>query len=246
MKFGLTGYPLGHSFSKEYFTIKFEQLGLSDFTYDLYPVSAIEELPSVLRNDVFGWNVTIPYKSAIIRYLNEMDRQALQIGAVNTIVRTGLNSWKGYNTDTIGFKDSLVSWFGMTDMPGRALVLGSGGSSKAVVYALKTLGIKTTVVSREGNNVITYADLTQQLMADCHLIINTTPVGMSPDHFSYPQIPYQYLTAQHWVYDLIYNPSNTLFLMQSEQMGAKTKNGLEMLQLQADCAWQIWKNYGKF
>lgn len=246
MKFGLIGYPLGHSFSKEYFTGKFEHLGLGDFAYELYPVATTEELPTILRSDVFGWNVTIPYKSAIINYLNELDAQALKIGAVNTIVRTGLNSWKGFNTDTRGFKDSLVNWIGMKDIPAKALVLGSGGSSKAVLYALKMLGIKSKVVSRNGNGHLSYADLTQDNMGDHLLIINTTPVGMSPDQFSCPDIPYQYLTTQHWVYDLIYNPANTLFLRQSEQMGAKTKNGLEMLHLQADYAWEIWKNYGRF
>ncbi len=246
MKFGLIGYPLGHSFSQEYFTRKFEQLGLNDFTYDLYPTATIQELPAILRSDVFGWNVTIPYKSAIISYLNELDAQALKIGAVNTIVRTGLYSWKGFNTDTNGFRDSLVSWIGVKDIPARALVLGSGGSSKAVLYALNILGIKSTVVSRKGNGSLCYADLTKEIIADHTLIINTTPVGMSPNQYSCPDIPYQYLTAQHWVYDLIYNPANTLFLRQSEQMGAKTKNGLEMLHLQADYAWDIWKNYGKF
>jgi len=246
MKFGLIGYPLGHSFSKEYFTRKFEHLGLGDFTYELYPIATIDELPGILRSDVYGWNVTIPYKSAIISYLNELDAQALRIGAVNTIVRTGLNSWKGFNTDTSGFRDSLVSWIGARDIPARALVLGSGGSSKAVLYALKMLGIKSTVVSRKGISYLCYADLTQEILANHPLIINTTPVGMSPDQYSCPDIPYQYLTTQHWVYDLIYNPANTLFLRQSEQMGAKTKNGLEMLHLQADYAWDIWKNYGKF
>lgn len=246
MKFGLIGYPLGHSFSKEYFTSKFDHLGFGDFTYKLYPIASAKELPALLRSDVFGWNVTIPYKSAIISYLNEIDGQAQQIGAVNTIVRTGLNSWKGFNTDTRGFKDSLVSWIGLKDLPAKALVLGSGGSSKAVLFALNMLGVKSTVVSRRGNGFITYTDLTQDLMADCQLIINTTPVGMSPDQYSCPDIPYQYLTKQHWVYDLIYNPANTLFLRQSEEMGAKTKNGLEMLHLQADYAWDIWKNYGKF
>lgn len=246
MKFGLIGYPLGHSFSKEYFTSKFEHLGLRDFTYELYPIASIKELPALLRSDVFGWNVTIPYKSAVISYLNEIDGQAMQIGAVNTVVRTGLNSWKGFNTDSRGFRDSLMSWIGSKDLPVKALVLGSGGSSKAVLYALNMQGVKSTVVSRKGNGDISYADLTQELMADHRLIINTTPVGMSPDQYSCPAIPYQYLTTQHWVYDLIYNPPNTLFLRQSEQMGAKTKNGLEMLHLQADYAWDIWKNYGKF
>jgi len=246
MKFGLIGYPLSHSFSKEYFTKKFEHLGLGDFTYGLYPIGTIEELPAILRSEVFGWNVTIPYKSSIISYLNDMDAQALKIGAVNTIVHTGQNSWKGFNTDTNGFKDSLVRWIGLKDIPAKALILGSGGSSKAVLYTLKMLGVKATVVSRMGNGDIAYTDLTQEWMADCQLIINTTPVGMLPDQFSCPDIPYQYLTTQHWVYDLIYNPSNTLFLRQSEQMGAKTKNGLEMLHLQADYAWDIWKNYGKF
>lgn len=246
MKFGLIGYPLSHSFSKVYFTSKFESLGVGDFIYELYPLETIEEFPALLRSDVFGWNVTIPYKSAIITYLNDVDAQAMKIGAVNTIVRTGQNSWKGYNTDTRGFRHSLVSWIGKKDIPSRALVLGSGGSSKAVLFALKQLGVKSTVVSRNGNGNLSYADLTRAIIAEHTLIINTTPVGMTPDTFSCPDIPYQYLSTQHWVYDLIYNPANTLFLRQSEQMGAKTKNGLEMLHLQADYAWDIWKNYGKF
>lgn len=246
MKFGLIGYPLGHSFSREYFTRKFEHLGLGDFGYELYPVATIEELPAILRSDVFGWNVTIPYKSAIISYINEVETEALKIGAVNTIVRTGINSWRGFNTDTHGFKDSLMGWIGKKDIPARALVLGSGGSAKAVVHALKVLGIKSIIVSRRGNGNRTYAEVTKQLIGDCQLIINTTPVGMAPDLYSCPDIPYQYLTTQHWVYDLIYNPANTLFLRQSEEMGAKTKNGLEMLHLQAEYAWDIWKKYGKF
>lgn len=246
MKFGLIGYPLSHSFSKGYFTEKFHHLGLEQFTYELMPMAHIEEVTTLLRGDFFGLNVTIPYKQSVIPYLNDIDPVALKIGAVNTLVRIGQYSWKGFNTDSIGFLRSLKEWIGMRQIPAKALILGSGGASRAVAAALASLGIKYKVVSRSGKGDLGYDELTAGIMNDHLLIINTTPVGMYPDVELYPSIPYQYLCTQHWVYDLIYNPANTLFLQQSQQMGAKTKNGLDMLHLQADCAWSIWKNYGKF
>ena len=146
MKFGLIGYPLSHSFSQNYFTEKFRQSGLDDFSYDLLPIQTEEGFASVMRGDYFGLNVTIPHKSAILKYVNDIDPTALQIGALNTLVRTGKYSWKGYNTDVLGFTDSLLAWYGDEMLPDQALVLGSGGSSKAVCFALQQLGITTTIV----------------------------------------------------------------------------------------------------
>jgi shikimate dehydrogenase len=246
MKFGLIGYPLSHSFSRDYFTNKFHQLGLAQFSYDLMPIAHIEEVSTILRSDIFGLNVTIPYKQSIIQYINDIDPVALSIGAVNTLVRTGQYSWKGFNTDCVGFLRSLKEWIGVSQIPAKALILGSGGASRAVAAALSGLGIKYKIVSRSGKGDLGYDDLTSAIMKDHLLIINTTPVGMYPDMEIYPAVPYEYLCAQHWVYDLIYNPGNTLFLQHSQQMGARVKNGLDMLHFQADCAWSIWKNYGKF
>lgn len=246
MKFGLIGYPLSHSFSQNYFTERFKRLGLVDFSYALLPIQSEAGFPSVLHDDYFGLNVTIPHKSAILNYLNEIDPAALQIGAVNTIVRTGIYSWKGYNTDVLGFTESLLEWYGDERLPENALVLGSGGSSKAVCYALQRLGINTSVVSRSGAGHLVYDDLTKDIMNQHRLIINTTPLGMMPNESACPSIPYEYVTPEHRVFDLIYNPLNTLFLSQSENLGAKVKNGLDMLYKQADQAWLIWKQHGKF
>ena len=246
MKFGLIGYPLSHSFSQNYFNEKFKQSGLDDFSYALLPIQSEAGFATVLRDDYFGLNVTIPHKSAIIQYLNDIDPAALQIGAVNTIVRTGKYSWKGYNTDVLGFTESLLEWYGDEKLPEHVLVLGSGGSSKAVCFALQRLGINTSVVSGSGAGQYAYTDITQDIINHHRLIINTTPLGMMPDESACPSIPYEYISPEHCVFDLIYNPLNTLFLSQSKNMGAKVKNGLDMLYKQADHAWLIWKQHGKF
>jgi len=246
MKFGLIGYPLGHSFSENYFTAKFQALCLDNFSYKLIPLKNIEDIPGVLKSDFFGLNVTIPYKTLMLDFLDDIDPVAREIGAVNTLVRTGKDSWKGYNTDASGFQQDLTSWLGENVVPERALVLGSGGASLAVAFALERLGISAAIVSRGKFGDFSYPDLSQEVINDHLLIINTTPAGMAPDINSYPAIPFEYLTPSHWVFDLIYNPSNTLFLHQSQQMGARTKNGLDLLYLQADHAWSIWKSYGKF
>ena len=246
MKFGLIGYPLSHSFSQNYFTEKFRQSGLDDFSYDLLPIQTEEGFASVMRGDYFGLNVTIPHKSAILKYVNDIDPTALQIGALNTLVRTGKYSWKGYNTDVLGFTDSLLAWYGDEMLPDQALVLGSGGSSKAVCFALQQLGITTTIVSSSGAGLLSYNDLNKAIINQHRLIINTTPVGMMPDEMKCPPVPYDYISPKHRAFDLIYNPLNTLFLSQSESNGAKTKNGLDMLYKQADHAWLIWKQHGKF
>lgn len=246
MKFGLIGYPLSHSFSQNYFNEKFKQLGLDDFSYALLPIQSETGFANLLRADYFGLNVTIPHKSSILNFLNDIEPAALQIGAVNTIVRIGKFSWKGYNTDVLGFTESLLEWYGGESLPQHALVLGSGGSSKAICFALQRLGINTSVVSSSGAGHYAYTDLTQDIIHQHRLLVNTTPLGMMPDESAYPSIPYEYLTPEHRVFDLIYNPANTLFLRQSENMGAKVKNGLDMLYKQAEHAWLIWKQHGKF
>lgn len=246
MKFGLIGYPLSHSFSQEYFTKKFHSLGLNDFSYDLLPLTDISEVVPLFHQDFTGFNVTIPYKEKIIPYLDELDPVSEAIKAVNTIAKTESGKWKGFNTDASGFEESLLQWLDGTPLPQKALVLGTGGASKAVRYILQRLGIEVSLVSRGFHAQYTYAELNNNVIKNHLLIINTTPVGMYPHMDQFPAIPYAALTPDHWLYDLIYNPGNTLFLARGEQAGAMTKNGLEMLHLQADHAWAIWKSYGKF
>ncbi|MBK9981117.1 MAG: shikimate dehydrogenase [Saprospiraceae bacterium] len=246
MKFGLIGYPLTHSFSKSYFEEKFHSLGLVGFTYSNFSLGNIENIFSILHSDVFGLNVTIPYKSAVIYYLNDIDQTALKIGAVNTLVRTGLNSWKGFNTDVSGFRLSLQDYMKNSPIPERAIILGTGGAAKAVKFSLESIGIKSSFVSRESGSDYKYEDLTKDVIDSHLLIINATPVGTFPKADECPLIPYHLLTRNHWLFDLVYNPTNTLFLTRGAEMGAHTKNGLDMLHLQAEQAWIIWKSYGKF
>jgi shikimate dehydrogenase len=247
MKFGLIGYPLSHSFSQEYFTQKFQSLGLDDFSYQLLPLVDINEVVPLLQQDFTGFNVTIPYKKKILPYLDELDPVAEAIGAVNTIAKTESGSWKGFNTDASGFEASLLQWFDGAPFPEKALVLGTGGASRAIRYILLHLGIEISLVSRDHHAAqYTYASLDKNVIQNHLLIINTTPVGMYPNVDQFPAIPYTALTPEHWLYDLIYNPGNTVFLARGEQAGAMTKNGLEMLHLQADHAWAIWKSHGKF
>jgi shikimate dehydrogenase len=246
MKFGLIGDQVSHSFSKDYFSEKFANLGLDDFSYDLLSVPDAEAISEILKEDYFGLNVTKPYKSEIIPLLNEIDTDAFAIGAVNTLVRTGQYSWKGFNTDQMGFEQSLLTWLSIYDLPKKAMVLGSGGASKAVHFVLARLGVQVSLVSSGRHGDYAYEDLTDDIIQRHPLIINTTPLGMAPNTSSYPQIPYNALTSKHWVYDLVYNPANTVFLMKSKAAGACVKNGLEMLYLQADYAWSIWKSYVKF
>jgi shikimate dehydrogenase len=246
MKFGLIGYPLTHSFSKEYFTSKFQTLGLEDFSYDNFPLTAIEEVIPLLQQDFMGFNVTIPYKEQILKFLHDSDPAVTSIGAANTLVHIGDHKWKAYNTDASGFQESLLKWFGSESFPAKALVLGTGGASKAVVYTLQQLGIEVSLVSSHFKGLYTYAELNRQVIEDHLLIINTTPVGQYPHIEQCPAIPFAALTPDHWLFDLVYNPGNTLFLTRGEQAGARIKNGLEMLHLQADHAWSIWKSYGKF
>lgn len=242
-QYGLIGKPLGHSFSQRFFTEKFQREGL-DAAYSNYELQMIEELPALLREhpDLCGLNVTIPYKEAVIPYLNEVSAEAEKIGAVNTVrvsLRNGTTYLEGFNTDLIGFRKSLEPL--LKPHHTAALVLGTGGASKAVCAALQQLGIAVQRVSRNSAaNTITYDELTPEVMALHTLIINCSPVGMFPHFDTFPQIPYHCLTSQHLLYDLVYNPEETLFLSMGRRYGAQMKGGLEMLHIQAEAAWEIW------
>jgi len=237
--FGLIGYPLTHSFSVSYFAEKFKREGITDCIYKNFPIESIEEFSSLLKTETLsGLNVTIPYKESVIGYLDEMDKTAEAIGAVNCIKFTD-GKLAGYNTDIFGFRESLKKYIGGTAV--KALILGTGGSSKAVAFALGQLNIPYTFVSRRKiAEWLTYHDLTAEIINEYKLVINTTPIGMFPNTESSPELPYQYLTANHYLYDLIYNPEETAFLHQGAIHGSHIKNGLEMLHLQAEKNWEIW------
>ena len=233
--YGIIGYPLHHSFSAKYFSEKFEREGI-EAEYSLYPIG-MEDLRLKIE-DLFhrldGMNVTMPYKQTIIPYLDRLDETAEAVGAVNVVHKR-----VGYNTDCIGFMESIKPLLRVFDR--KALVLGTGGASKAVCYGLKQLGIAPTLVSRTPKDgMIGYSDLTEGLMAEHTIIVNCTPLGMVPDTESYPPIPYELISAQHLLFDCIYNPEETVFLRKGRAQGAKTQNGIEMLYGQAKAAWKIW------
>jgi shikimate dehydrogenase len=243
-KFGLIGFPLTHSFSKKYFSEKFEKEGIKDCQYDLYEIDTIDLFPSLIREnpELNGLNVTIPYKQEVIPYLDDLDPACKDIGAVNCIkIKNG--KLKGYNTDYIGFKDSLVDWLD-GGLP-SALVLGTGGASKAIIKALEDLNIAYQIVSRNsdrGTGILAYNDLEKSILESHHLIINTTPLGTYPNTEEMPDINPEWVTGMHKVYDLVYNPEKTFLMRSLEARGALVKNGLEMLHLQAEAAWKIWNN----
>lgn len=242
--FGLLGKNISYSFSKGYFTEKFSKLGLQKHKYENFDIQKIEEFRDVLSSykNLKGLNVTIPYKELIIPFLDKLDSTAEKIGAVNTIKFTKRGNLKGYNTDAFGFENSLMPL--LKNHHKKALILGTGGASKAVAFVLKKNDIKYKFVSRNpsGKKEISYDDVTETILNDYRIIINCTPLGTSPNTDFYPKIPYQFLTENHLLYDLIYNPSVTVFLEKGRQKGATIKNGLEMLQLQAEEAWRIWKS----
>jgi len=242
-RFGLIGFPLEHSFSPAYFNRKFEAEGLTSCHYTLIPVPDVNGLPDVLRRDYQGFNVTVPYKTSVMPYLNAIDPAAHAIGAVNTIARPRPNVWKGYNTDAPAFADTLVRWYGQETLPSKALVLGSGGSAKAVIYALQALGISPVIVSRSAGRGIPYERVDASLLATAPLIINCTPLGTWPKTTDVPSLPYELLDSRHSLYDLVYNPAESVFLYHGRRRGARVKNGLEMLHRQADLAWSIWQSY---
>lgn len=238
-KFGLIGQSLSHSFSRQYFTEKFKDKGLSH-SYDNYECGNIGDVANLLKDtDVSGFNVTIPYKSAIIPFLNEVDEVALSVGAVNTIVNKG-GKLSGYNTDVFGFKQMIKPFF--ESHHERAIIIGTGGASKAVQYVLEALGSEVIFISRnpKGDNQFGYADMNELMLKACPIVINTTPVGTFPDVDDLVDLPYQFLTSRHLVIDLIYNPTETAFLKQAKAEGATVINGLTMLQQQAEKAWEIW------
>ncbi len=238
--YGLIGFPLSHSFSKRYFTEKFVRENLTECSYELFPLEGIKLLPELLHRhpDLHGFNVTIPYKQAVLPYLDELDPDAQKVGAVNTVVIDRKSRLVGYNTDVIGFRQSLVQ---ARSIYHRALVLGSGGASKAVTFVLDEMHIPYTLVSRqEGDMRLTYSDINKDMISSCDLIINTTPLGMYPEVDTYPPIPYHFITEKHLLYDLVYNPPQTLFMIRGKAHGAGVQNGLEMLYLQAEAAWALW------
>ncbi len=243
-KYGLLGYPLTHSFSKRFFTEKFEKENI-DSSYENFEIDTIEKFPDVVKNnpEIAGFNVTIPYKEKVIRFLDELNDSAQQIGAVNTIKvkRTGDNIYlKGFNTDTHGFETSLRPL--LKDHHKKALILGTGGASKALKYVLEHLGIGYLSASIEElkENEIRYEDIDKQMMKERLLIINATPLGTYPKVDTYPNIPYEFITKKHLMFDLVYNPEVTQFMAKGLEQGATVKNGYEMLLNQALKSYEIW------
>lgn len=240
--YGLVGFPLGHSFSRAYFTDKFrkENIDAEYVNFELPDIDGIKEIVAstpLLR----GFNVTIPYKSGIIPYLTRLSEEAAEIGAVNVVRVERDGSLSGFNSDVYGFTESLRPLIDATHR--RALVLGSGGASKAVCHGLKMLGIEPTVVSRTPvPGALTYASLTPETVGNHTVIVNTTPLGMYPRVDTCPDIPYDALTPRHVCFDLVYNPTETLFMRKSAEAGATVKNGLEMLHLQAERSFELWQS----
>ncbi|PQJ82422.1 shikimate dehydrogenase family protein [Polaribacter glomeratus] len=242
--FGLLGKNISYSFSRGYFTEKFEKLNLKRHKYVNFDIQQIKDFPLVIgkENNLKGINVTIPYKEAIIPFLDKLDETAKTIGAVNTIKFTKRGNLKGYNSDVVGFENSIKPL--LQSHHKKALILGTGGASKAIAHALNKNNIKFKFVSRnpEGKNEISYDSLTQETLLKYTVIINCTPLGTFPDTEKCPDIPYQFITDTHLLYDLIYNPEVSTFLSKGKEKGAIIKNGFEMLQLQAEESWRIWND----
>ncbi len=244
-RYGLIGFPLSHSFSKKYFTEKFEKEGIHGCVYENYELSKIDHFPKLIESnpDLLGLNVTIPHKQSIMPYLDRLDPAAEKIGAVNVIKFEKDGTLTGHNSDYVGFKNSLLKLLPKEVKGLKALVFGTGGASKAVVVALEDIGIEYTKVSRtKTDGVITYDEITPEFVLSNQVLINTSPLGMSPNTDTCPDIPYEALTNEHYLYDLVYNPLETLFMKKGKDAGAKVSNGLEMLHLQAERAWEIWNS----
>lgn len=244
-KYGLIGKNLSYSFSKKYFTEKFKNLGLNNYSYENFDLQTIEEFPSMLESvidQIQGFNVTIPYKQEIIEYLDEIDEEANSIGAVNTIKISKEGKLKGYNTDIYGFEHSLKPL--LRSHVKNALILGTGGASKAIAFVLEKNNIQFNFVSRIPTKprTISYDDLTGTIITEHHLIINCTPIGTFPKIESSPEIPYEFMGNKHLLYDLVYNPEVSTFLNKGKARGTNIKNGEEMLRLQADRSWEIWNS----
>ena len=245
-KFGLIGYPLTHSFSEQYFSDKFIKEKIFDCSYENYPVSDIEQVKDIIAStpELCGLNVTIPYKTKIIGLLNYISKEADEIGAVNVVKIKKIENkilLHGYNSDFVGVSDSLKQY--IDNGIKCALILGTGGASKAVYYALKQTGLTAQFVSREKKaGVLTYAELTPALLAETQLIVNTTPLGMFPDIEAFPNIDYRQLGSKHILFDLVYNPEMTAFLKKGAERGCTIITGSKMLHSQAEKAWQIWND----
>lgn len=240
--FGIIGYPLTHSFSRQYFTSKIEREQVADEVFEEFPLATIEAFPQLLTHNpsLKGLAVTIPYKEKVLPYISVLSSEVKQIGAANCITING-NTLTAYNTDIIGFEKSFVPL--LNSSHSKALVLGTGGASKAVQYVLKKLGIEFLLVSRQENtlqNTITYDSLDAEKLKTHTVVINCTPLGMLPNDETAPHIPYHLLTPRHYLYDLVYQPQKTLFLQKGERQGAVIKNGYEMLLVQAEENWRIW------
>jgi shikimate dehydrogenase len=246
-QFGLIGNPLTHSFSKKYFDEKFEKENIVDCEFNVYPLVNINELPQLLIDNpyIIGLSVTLPYKESVIPFLNEIDITAQVVGAANCIKIIN-KQLKGYNTDVFGFKQSIKPFLESNHQ--RALILGTGGASKAVAYVLKEIGIDYFFVTRnkdshiKNDNLLTYNELNENTIRAFKLIVNTTPVGMFPKIDTAPDIPYQFISSSHLLYDLVYNPLETEFLRRGKEQKASIVNGLSMLHQQAEEAWRIWNN----
>lgn len=241
--YGLIGHPLTHSFSKKYFEDKFKKENIIDCEFELFDIPSIDGLSAILEkhNNLKGLSVTIPYKEMVMDYLDEIDANAKKIGAVNAI-KIENNQLIGYNTDYFGFKQSLKPFIEISQE--RALILGTGGASKAVYHALNSLNINCLFVSRnpKSDNEISYEEVNEYVLKHHQIIVNTTPIGTFPKIDEKPNIEYSFITSKHLLYDLVYNPAETQFLKEGKQRGAMVLNGLQMLQLQAEEAWKIWNS----
>lgn len=248
-KFGLIGYPLGHSFSKKYFTDKFRNEEMSGFSYENFPISSITEFKSLIESepDLCGLNVTIPYKISILGFVDEISEEVLQIGAANVLKINRDNNKikiKAFNSDVFGFIDSITPFLPSKNQ--HAIILGSGGASKAINYGLKKLGYETLIVSRKrSSEKIIYSDLTDNILQQASVIVNATSLGMFPDIGGFPEINYSVLTNNHILYDLVYNPEMTSFLKKGKDQGCTIISGIKMLHFQAEKSWEIWNHNSK-
>ncbi len=243
-RYGIIGYPLTHTFSPNFFKEKFASENLHDFSYESFPLADISQLPDLLQkqSELKGLNVTIPYKQLVLPFLNEYDKVVGDIGSCNCIaINNGV--LKGFNTDVIGFETSLLT--ALKPWHNKAIILGTGGAAAAVRYVLDKLEIHHLSASRNAiaNHTISYGGITHELVGEYKLIINTTPLGMFPNVMSCPELPYDAITSEHFLFDLIYNPEETLFLCKGKACHATIKNGLEMLIIQAEESWKIWKQF---
>lgn len=242
-EFGLIGKTLKHSFSQKYFEEKFRREQITDASYSLFELTDIKQLTEFIRQhpQLVGFNVTIPYKQQIISYLDELSEEAAAVNAVNTVVIERVGGQiltKGHNTDIIGFRESLRE----VDLPKQALVLGTGGAAAAVTYVLENLGCRCTAISRDPQRGLPYSALNADIIRQHKFIVNCTPLGTYPNINEKPDIPYEGLSGEHFLYDLVYNPSETALLKEGILRGAKVQNGLQMLHAQAEASWRIWNN----